>query len=124
MAIKATFVFTLEYASDIEAAKRFFVDVLSLEVERDAPTFVQFKDRNGASFAISSGEPIGGAGRQEIYWSVDDANAALRELSKTAEVSVPIRELPFGKVFAIKDPAKQTHFFVEFAQVRPSAPVG
>src|SRR5439155_954567 len=40
---KARFGFALEYVSDIDAAKRFFVDVLGLELERDHPTFAQFK---------------------------------------------------------------------------------
>lgn len=34
------FGFALEYVSDVEAVKRFYVDVLGLEVEREHPTFV------------------------------------------------------------------------------------
>lgn len=44
MTIKPRFAFALTYVSDIEAAKRFYVDVLGLEIEREAPVFVQFKD--------------------------------------------------------------------------------
>ena len=123
MANKPRFGFTLEYVSDIEAAKRFFVDVLGLEVERVHPTFVQFRDRDGATFAISSEEPMGGRDNRELYWLVDDAETAFRDLSQRAEVCLPLKQMPFGKVFGIKDPAGQPHYLVEFVQNRPSRPV-
>jgi extradiol dioxygenase family protein len=40
---KTRFGFAIEYVEDIEAAKRFYVDVLGLEVQREAPQFVQFE---------------------------------------------------------------------------------
>lgn len=43
----------------------------------------------------------------ELYWAVDDADAAFRELSQRTEVSLPLEQRPFGKVFGIKDPAGQ-----------------
>ncbi len=39
---------------DFEAARRFYVDVVSLEVKREAPTVVQF-DR----FAFAADQPVG-----------------------------------------------------------------
>src|SRR5262249_11067016 len=50
----ARFAFAVEFVSDIDAAKRFYIDVLGLAVERDSPTFVQFKDAAGANYAISN----------------------------------------------------------------------
>ncbi|HET8630782.1 MAG TPA: VOC family protein [Thermomicrobiales bacterium] len=117
------FGFALEYVSDVEAVKRFYVDVLGLAVEREHPTFVQFKDRAGANFAIASDESLGGRGELELYWLVDDAEVAFRELSGKAEVVVPLREMPFGKVFGINDPAGQPRYLLEFARERPSRPV-
>src|SRR5437762_1687205 len=76
MTTKARFVFALEYVADVEAAKRFYVEVLGLEVERDSPTFVQFKDQAGHNYAIASDEPLGGSRELELYWLVDDAEAA------------------------------------------------
>jgi extradiol dioxygenase family protein len=38
MTSKAQFAFALEYVSDIDASKRFFTDVLGLEVDRGAPS--------------------------------------------------------------------------------------
>ncbi len=119
---KSQFVFALEYVSDIEAAKRFFVDVMGLEVDREAPTFVQFKGANGAGYAIASDEPMDPkqGGVPELWWQVEDAEAAYREMSARAEVSSPLRQMPFGTCFGIKDPAGQVHYLLELARARPS----
>lgn len=119
MSSKPRFGFVLEYVADVEAAKRFYTDVLGLTVDRDHPTFVQFKDEAGVNFAITSDEPLGD-GEPELCWVVDEAEAAYRELSQRAEVSLPLKELPFGKVFGLKGPAGRPHYLVEFAQIRPS----
>jgi catechol 2,3-dioxygenase-like lactoylglutathione lyase family enzyme len=117
MSIKPRFGFALEYVPDVETAKRFYVDVLGLDVERSHPTFVQF-----GHFAIASDASMGGHGEPELYWLVDDATAAFNELSTTAEVSLPLKQMPFGKVFAIKDPAGRPRYLVELAKDRPSKP--
>lgn len=119
----ATFGFALEYTSDIPATKRFFTDVLGLKVERDHPTFVQFSGANGASYAIASDEPMDKGDAPELWWVVDDAKAALAEMSGSAEVSMPLRQMPFGSCFGIKDPAGQVHYVLEFAAQRPSQQV-
>ena len=115
MTIKPEFGFLLEYVADIEAAKRFYEEVLGLKVERYHPTYVQFKH-----FAIASDESLSGDRRPEQYWLVDDAEQAFRELSEKVEIVFPLRQMPFGKVFGVKDPAGQTLFLLEFAQNRPS----
>ena len=109
----------LEYVKDIEAAKRFYVDVLGLEMQRDSPTFVQFQN-----FAIATDESLSGTRDLELYWLIDDAEAAFDNLSKTAEISLPLKQMPFGKVFGIKDPDGQPRYMLEFASTRPSQPVG
>ena len=114
------FGFALEYVTDVEAVKRFYVEVLGLAVEREHPTFVQFKDQAGVNYAIASDESLGGNNELELYWLVDDVEAAYRELSDKVEVSVPLRQLPYGKVFGIKDPTGQPHYLLEFARDRPS----
>lgn len=120
MTTKPRFGFALEYVSDIEAAKRFYVEVLGLEVEREAPVFVQFKDQAGANYAIASDESMSGSRGLEMYWLVDDAEAAFSELSQKVEVSVPLKQMSFGKVFGINDPAGQAQYLLEFARNRPS----
>ena len=121
----ARFGFPLEYVSDVERAKSFFVDVLGLEVERDHPTFVQFKAGDGARYAIASDQPMdpAAAARTELWWVVDDAEAAFREMSSRAEVSLPPLQMPFGTCFGIKDPAGQVHYVLELAPARPSREV-
>ena len=118
MSIKAKFGMALEYVADIEAATRFYVDVLGLEVKRRHPTFTQFDN-----FALGSDESMAESRDREIYWIVDDAEAAFSELSQIAEVSMPLRQMPFGKVFGITDPAGQPIYLLEFARERPSQPV-
>jgi predicted enzyme related to lactoylglutathione lyase len=120
MTTKPRFVFALEYVTDVEAAKRFYVEVFGLAVERDSPTFVQFKDPAGHNYAIASDEPLGGRRELELYWLVDDAEAALSDLSQKADVTLPLKQMPFGKVFGIKDPAGQPQYLLELAQNRPS----
>jgi catechol 2,3-dioxygenase-like lactoylglutathione lyase family enzyme len=120
MSIKPRFGFALEYVPDVEEARRFYVDVMGLEVERLHPTFVQFKDASGSSFAVASDESVGGSRADELYWIVEDAEAAFRELSSKAEISTPLKQMPFGKVFGVKDPAGQPRYLLEFARNRPS----
>lgn len=112
------FGFVLEYVTDIEAAKRFYIEVVGLKVERLSPVFVQFNH-----FAIASDASLGGKRDPEVYWLVDDVEAAFNDLSQRAEVILPLKQMPFGKVFSIKDPAGQPLYLIEFAQDRPSQPV-
>jgi catechol 2,3-dioxygenase-like lactoylglutathione lyase family enzyme len=118
MSIKPHFGFAVEYVPDMEAARHFYADVLGLEVQRTHPTFIQFPN-----FAIAGDEPLSKTGETELYWLVDDAEAAYAELSRTAEVSLPLRELPFGKVFGIKDPKGEPRYLLQLAQNRPSQAV-
>ena len=123
MANSARFGFPLEYTTDIQATKRFFTDVLGLELDRDHPTFVQFKDAGGAAYAIASDQPMDRGDVPELWWTVDNAEQALAEMSRKAEVAMTLREMPFGKCFGIKDPTGQVHYVLEFAQQRPSQQV-
>jgi predicted enzyme related to lactoylglutathione lyase len=124
MTVKPRFALALEYVPDVEAAKRFYVDVFGLDVERDHPTFVQFKSDGGAAFAIASDEAMTLGAELELYWVVDDARAAFDELSRTAQISKPLTDEAFGKVFGVVDPAGQPRYLLEFARERPSRQVG
>ena len=117
--IKAKFGFVLEYVKDIEAAKRFYVEVLGLQTERYHPTFVQFNH-----FAIGNDDSMTGTRDPELYWLVDDADAAFAEgLRGNADVFLPLKQMPFGKVFGIKDPDGRPCFLLELGRDRPSRPV-
>jgi predicted enzyme related to lactoylglutathione lyase len=109
------FGFAIDYVDDIEASTRFYADVLGLRVERTAPTFVQFEH-----FAIAGDEPLSGKRQLELYWLVDDAEAAFKDLSQKGTISMPLKQLPFGKVFGIQDPDGRSRFVLELAANRPS----
>ena len=117
MSVKPRFGFVVEYVEDIEAAKRFYVDVLGLEVERYHPTYVQF-----GTFAIANDASMTGSRDPELYWLVDDAEEAFRELSRKAEAVAPVKQMPFGKVFSVKEPGGRPRYLLELARERPSRP--
>jgi predicted enzyme related to lactoylglutathione lyase len=112
------FGFVLEYVTDIEAARRFYVDIVGLEVERQAPAFIQFKN-----FAIASDASLTGTREPEVYWLVDDVDAVYNQISPKTEVIFPLKQMPFGKVFGIKDPAGKPLFLIQFSRERPSQAV-
>ncbi len=118
MSIHARFEYVLEYVNDIEAAKQFYVDVLGLKVERQHPTFIQF-----THFAIASDESLSGDRSPEHYWVVDNAEEAYKELADKTEIVLTLTQKPFGKVFAIKDPAGQPLYLLEYSRNRPSQQV-
>ena len=118
MTMQPRFGFALEYVKDIERARRFYEDVLGLTVERYHPTYFQFEH-----FAIASDESLGGKDDPELYWLIDDAEAAFEEASATAQVTLPLREMPFGKVFAIADADGRPRYLLELARNRPSQAV-
>lgn len=116
---KPWFGFALEYVADIDKAKRFYVEVVGMDVVRSAPVFVQFEDH----YAIATDDSMTGNKELELYWIVEDAQAAFDQFSQHAEVSLPISQKPFGLVFGIKDPDDQPRYFVQFAETRPSEAV-
>lgn len=118
MSVKPTFGFYLEFVTDVDVAKDFYTNVMGLKIERYHPTYVQFEH-----FAIASDASMSGTREPELYWLVDDVEAAFQELSAKAEVVMPIKQMPFGKVFAIQDPAGRPQYLLEFARERPSQAV-
>ncbi len=108
----------VEYTKDIERATRFYVEVLGLRPERVAPMFVQFEH-----FAIASDASLGGKDQPELYWLVEDAEAAWRTLSAKAKVVMALEQKPFGKVFAIEDADGRPRYLLELAKTRPSQAV-
>ena len=117
MKSKIEFGFVVEYVKDIEAARAFYVEILGLKVQRQHPSFIQFEH-----FALATDEPMGGEAQQELYWLVDDAEAAFSDLSQKCEVTLPLQDVPFGKVFGVRDPDGQPRYLLEFSKNRPSRP--
>jgi len=117
MATHARFGFAVANVKDVQKAKRFYTEVLGLKVQREAPAFVQFE-----SFAIASDGPITPGASTELYWLVDDAEAARTELSNRGAVPGPIDTKPFGKLFSVTDPDGEPRWILELAAARPSKP--
>jgi catechol 2,3-dioxygenase-like lactoylglutathione lyase family enzyme len=114
--------FIVRHVQDIDAARAFYTDKMGLEVEVEQPGFVQFKAPNGAPFAISlaSADPVaaelpGGQSESlELWWYVDDADAAHAELkARGVEIVFPPKDVPFGRAFAIKDPEGAYSFILQ-----------
>lgn len=110
------FGFALQYVENVEEAKAFYEGVMGLKVERYHPVFVQFEH-----FAIASDEALSGE-KVELYWLVDDADAAHSDLAQQAPAS-EIREMPFGRFFTVDDPDGHPRFLIELANDRPSEAV-
>ena len=112
------FGFVVVYVKDIAEAKRFYTEVLGLRVEREAPTFIQFEH-----FALATDARLTEGREPELYWLVDDADAAHRAIGAKTEISRPLETLPFGKVFGVRDPDGGTRLLLELARNRPSKSV-
>jgi len=115
---KLKFGFIVEYVKDIKAARMFYVETLGLVVEREHPTYIQFE-----TFAIATDEPMGGETNQELYWLVNDANIAFSSLSDSDDICLPLKQMPFGKVFGVRDPDGKPRYILELANNRPSKEV-
>lgn len=112
------FAFALSYVSDIEAARRFYVEVLGMDVRRSHPNYIEFD-----TFAIASDESMSGTRDTELYWLVDDIEAAYEWMSRRAPVGLPPTSMPFGRLFSVYDPDGRPRFVLELAKERPSQPV-
>ena len=109
----------LEYVADLNDARRFYEEVMGLKVQREHPHFVQFDH-----FAIANDITVGELRERELYWLVDDAEAEFAAVSKKrVEITTPLKQLPFGKVFGIRGPAGVPCYVLEFAKDRPSEAV-
>ena len=110
--------FVLLHVTDIEQATTFYTEKFGLTIETRGPGFVQFKQPmgQGATFALSSegdGLPIQNV---ELWWFVDDADATHADLAaRGVTVAQPLKDEPFGRTFAIKDPEGNTMYIMKLA---------
>ncbi|HZS88781.1 MAG TPA: VOC family protein [Chloroflexota bacterium] len=96
--------FILNHVDDIAAARAFYTEKMGFTVETDLPDFVQFAQSGGATYAIARTTPTESG--TELWWFVDDADATHAALAaKGVETVTPPHDEPFGRAFAVKDPA-------------------
>ncbi len=113
--MKPTLGLILEYVDNIEESRAFYRDTLGLKEERYHLAFVQYD-----GFAIASDSPVSGVRERELYWVVDDVEAAYREVKQSTSITMELKELPFGRVFGVRSPGGEPHFILQWAASRPS----
>jgi hypothetical protein len=52
--------------------------------------------------------------------AVEDAEGAYGLLKQKAEICLPMKQVPFGKVFGVRDLDGRPRYILEFAKDRPS----
>jgi lactoylglutathione lyase len=100
--------FVMLHVPDIEQARAFYTEKLGFVVEDQNPTFVQFKQNAGmgAIFALQEQADVSPYQGVELWWLVDNADATHTTLvSHGVEIVSQPSDEPFGRAFAIKDPA-------------------
>lgn len=104
--------------ADIAALRSFYTDTLGFAVEGEAPAFLQFAAPDGAvHFAMQQTPGATHHGGVELWWLVTDPDAEYERLARAGvqTVSEP-HDMPFGRVFEIRDPAGNVLRFYHPAQ--------
>jgi catechol 2,3-dioxygenase-like lactoylglutathione lyase family enzyme len=103
---------------DLAAARAFYTGKLGLEVEAESPEFIQFRRASGAVFALQPDTDATSYSGLELWWHVENADQAHDELAaKGIPIAEPLTDRPFGRVFAVSDPAGN---ILRFLQPRQS----
>ncbi len=108
--------FVMLHVSDLKKAIPFYTEKLGLTIEDQMEGFVQFKQPRGTGAFLaleqrSDSTPIQNI---ELWWIVDDADAAFAELSaKDVKIAQPLQDEPFGRTFAIQDPFGNTLYMMK-----------
>ncbi|HRW73283.1 MAG TPA: hypothetical protein P5093_12865 [Ottowia sp.] len=113
----AQFALAVRYVNNMPAARHFYVDVLGLKPEREHAAFIQFDH-----FALASDAPLGDDRAAELCWLVADIDDAWQTLKDQARVRMPLRSLPFGRIFSIDDADGHPCYVMQWAEQRPSQP--
>ena len=109
--------FVMIHVADVAAAKVFFTEKLDLEVETQAPDFVQFKQPggNGAVLAIGTGNTTPDIGT-ELWWYVENAEQAFTTLQQRGvTIKEPLTRMPFGQTFSIEGPGGYVLYLLQLA---------
>lgn len=107
--------FVLIHVDDVASARTFYTEKLGLTVADEQPGFVQFGQPGGQGAAFAVVER--GAEVPELWWDVEDIDTAYAELKQWGvEVLSEPEARPFGRTFAIKDPAGNTQHLLQQPQ--------
>jgi predicted enzyme related to lactoylglutathione lyase len=108
--------FILLHVANLDEVLTFYTQKLGFIVEAQSPFFVQFKQApGGAIFSLSKSENATTYQGVELWWDVDDVDATLAALqAQGIEIAQPLKDEPFGRTFAIKDPAGNKIFILQY----------
>jgi predicted enzyme related to lactoylglutathione lyase len=106
--------FVVIHVPEVPAVEDFYINTLGLTVADRNPGFLQLAPDGGATVALGQAP---GRDHIELWWYVDDAEATLATLrARGVEIAQPIADMPFGRTFAIKDPAGTTLYLLQPAE--------
>jgi predicted enzyme related to lactoylglutathione lyase len=111
--------FVLAHVPSIEQVLPFYTEKLGLEIESQGPGFIQFKQPRGegAVYALSEEGQVEPGSSVELWWYVDDAEATIAQLKARGVAIVDaLADQPFGRTFAIQDPAGNKLYMLQLAQ--------
>ena len=115
--MSGTLDFVLLHVEDIAAARAFYTEKLGFTVKDENPTFIQFATDGGAIFALSKETPATPTSTVELWWQVADVDATHAGLvAQHVEITSEPHDLPFGRTFAVKDPAGNVVNFYKSSQ--------
>lgn len=107
--------FVVVNVPSVAAVRDFYAETLGFTVVTESPAFLQLRTAagGGADYALSESADAKPGENPELWWLVDDADATYVELKgKGVGIASEPMDLPFGRAFAIHDPAGNTlHFW-------------
>jgi len=97
--------FVIVHVKDIATARTFYTEKLEYKVVDESPAFVQLDAGNGATLSLQLDDQAAPTSSVELWWEVADADATYALLvGRHAEVAEEPKDMPFGRVFSLKDP--------------------
>jgi catechol 2,3-dioxygenase-like lactoylglutathione lyase family enzyme len=97
--------FVIVHVKDMAAARAFYTEKLEYAVVDETPGFIQLDAGNGATLSLQLDDQAAPTTSVELWWEVADADATYALLTgRHVEVAEEPKDMPFGRVFSLKDP--------------------
>ena len=106
--------------TDIKQSIKFYTKKLGFSLEFNYEDFYAGVSKDGFTIHLKSGKPSGEERKNrrdnehlDLVFSVDNIETLYKELSVNAEITQPLRTMPYGKEFYIADPDRYIIGFLE-----------
>src|SRR5262249_6446688 len=97
--------FVVVHIKDTAVARSFYTEKLHYTVVDESPDFIQLDAGNGATLALQQDDQAAPTTSIELWWQVADVDATHATLvERHAEIAVSPKDMPFGRIFSLKDP--------------------